>query len=157
MFCKRMAAIHQKGRDHLEALREAHRAESERLLGVLGDVLSAVREATVLSGGGQDLVPAADTEGAAGRLVLKTLERADGVAALSAAHEAVAAHHGNDALYTEYCSLSRPYWTPLHWSMRTTLLIAFATVGPSDPPCGDATASFPVIVIQPAAAVRFPD
>jgi SAM-dependent methyltransferase len=68
MFCKRMAAIHQKGRDHLEALREAHRAESERLLGVLGDVLSAVREATVPSGGGdgQDLVPAADTEGAAG-------------------------------------------------------------------------------------------
>ena len=57
MFCKPMAAIHQKGRDHLEALREAHRAEAERLLGVLGDVLSAVREATVPSGGGdgQDL------------------------------------------------------------------------------------------------------
>jgi hypothetical protein len=66
MFCKWMAAIHQKARDHLEALREAHRAESERLLDVLGDVLSAVREATVPSGGdGQDLVPAADTEGAA--------------------------------------------------------------------------------------------
>ena len=55
MFCKRMAAIHKKGRDHLEALREAHRAESERLLGVLGDVLSAVREATVRQpGDGQD-------------------------------------------------------------------------------------------------------
>jgi hypothetical protein len=26
MFCKRMAAIHKRGRDHLEALREAHRA-----------------------------------------------------------------------------------------------------------------------------------
>jgi hypothetical protein len=64
MFCKRMAAIHQKGRDHLEALREAHRAEAERLLGVLGDILSAVRKATVPSGDGdgQDLVPAADTE-----------------------------------------------------------------------------------------------
>jgi hypothetical protein len=100
MFCKRMAAIHQKGRDHLEALREAHRAEAERLLGVLGDILSAVREATVPSGDGdgQDLVPAADTEGAAGRLVLKTLERAGGVEALSAAHEAVAAHHGNNYL-----------------------------------------------------------
>jgi hypothetical protein len=45
MFCKRMAAIHKKGRDQLEALREAHRAESERLLGVFGEVLSAVREA----------------------------------------------------------------------------------------------------------------
>ncbi|WP_206061841.1 DUF4158 domain-containing protein [Nonomuraea basaltis] len=43
MFCKRMAAIHKKGRDQLEALREAHRAESERLLGVFGEVLSAVR------------------------------------------------------------------------------------------------------------------
>jgi hypothetical protein len=32
MFCKRMAAIHKKGRDRLEELREAHRAESERLL-----------------------------------------------------------------------------------------------------------------------------
>ncbi|GAA2420559.1 hypothetical protein GCM10010404_93670 [Nonomuraea africana] len=46
MFCKRMAAIHKKGRDHLELLREAHRSESERLLGVLGEVLSVVREAT---------------------------------------------------------------------------------------------------------------
>ncbi|MGH3822718.1 MAG: DUF4158 domain-containing protein [Pseudonocardiaceae bacterium] len=46
MFCKRMATIHKKGRDHLEALREAHRAESERLLGVFGDVLSVVRQAT---------------------------------------------------------------------------------------------------------------
>ncbi|MFI7708425.1 DUF4158 domain-containing protein [Nonomuraea sp. NPDC049480] len=45
MFCKRMAAIHKKGRDQLEALRGAHRAESERLLGVFGEVLSAVREA----------------------------------------------------------------------------------------------------------------
>jgi hypothetical protein len=43
MFCKRMAAIHKKGRDHLERLRESHRAESERLLGVFGDVLAAVR------------------------------------------------------------------------------------------------------------------
>jgi hypothetical protein len=45
MFCKRMAAIHEQGRDHLEALREAHRAESEGLLGMFGDVLSVVREA----------------------------------------------------------------------------------------------------------------
>ncbi|WP_460304036.1 DUF4158 domain-containing protein [Actinocorallia aurea] len=28
MFCKRMAAIHKKGRDHLERLREQHRVES---------------------------------------------------------------------------------------------------------------------------------
>ena len=45
MFCKRMAAITKKARDKLEELREAHRAESERLLGVFGDVLADVREA----------------------------------------------------------------------------------------------------------------
>ena len=45
-------------------------------------------------------MPADDTEEvcAAGRLVLKTLEQAGGVEALSAAHEAVAAHHGNNYL-----------------------------------------------------------
>ena len=98
MFCKRMAAIHKKGRDHLEALREAHRAESERLLGVFGDVLSAVREATAGGGDGQAQAGGEDAEEAAGRLVLKTLERAGGVEALSAAHEAVSAHHGNNYL-----------------------------------------------------------
>ncbi|MGH3755195.1 MAG: hypothetical protein ACRDRP_21380 [Pseudonocardiaceae bacterium] len=41
MFCKRMAIIHKRGKDRLEELREEHRAESERLLDVLGDVLSA--------------------------------------------------------------------------------------------------------------------
>jgi hypothetical protein len=45
---------------------------------------------------GLDPVPAEDAERAAGRLVLMTLERADGVEALSAAHEAVAAHHSNN-------------------------------------------------------------
>jgi hypothetical protein len=98
MFCKRMAAIHKKGRDHLEALREAHRAESERLLGVLGDVLSAVREATASDSSGQGPADGEDAEEAAGRLVLKTLDRADGVEALSAAYEAVSAHHGNNYL-----------------------------------------------------------
>ncbi|GAA3520103.1 hypothetical protein GCM10023075_81950 [Streptosporangium album] len=52
MFCKRMAALHKKGRDHLEALRKVHRAESERLLGGLGDVLSVVREALAPSDSG---------------------------------------------------------------------------------------------------------
>ncbi|MGH3407482.1 MAG: hypothetical protein ACRDRJ_34030 [Streptosporangiaceae bacterium] len=98
MFCKRMSAIHKKGRDHLEALREAHRAESERLLGVLGDVLSAVREAAAGGGDGQGPAAGEDAEQAAGRLVLKTLERAGGVEALSAAHEAVSAHHGGNCL-----------------------------------------------------------
>ena len=52
MFCKRMAALHKRGRERLEELREAHRAESERLIGVFGEVLAAAREATEPSGDG---------------------------------------------------------------------------------------------------------
>lgn len=78
MFCKRIAAIHKRGRDHLEALREAHRAESERLLGVFGEVLAAAREVgsdaappdAAVPGAGVDERQAAEH---AGRLVLKTL------------------------------------------------------------------------------------
>jgi hypothetical protein len=44
-FCKWIAAFRKRGRDHLEALRKAHRAESDRLPGVFGEVLAAVREA----------------------------------------------------------------------------------------------------------------
>ena len=51
MFCKRMAIITSKARDRLEELREQHRAESERLLGVFGDVLAGVREAPRPHGG----------------------------------------------------------------------------------------------------------
>ncbi|MDP9843383.1 DUF4158 domain-containing protein [Streptosporangium lutulentum] len=106
MFCKRMAAIHKKGRDHLEALREAHRAESERLLEVFGDVLSVVRDALVPAGSGDPAageaspapVAAHDVAERAGHLVLKTLERAGGVEALAGAHEAISAHHGNNYL-----------------------------------------------------------
>jgi len=47
-----MAGIHKKGREHLAELRETHRAESERLMGVFGDVLSVVREA--VTGPGPD-------------------------------------------------------------------------------------------------------
>jgi len=50
MFCKRMAAIHKKGKERLEDLREAYRAESERLIGVFGEVLAGAREATAPPG-----------------------------------------------------------------------------------------------------------
>jgi hypothetical protein len=59
MFCKRMAIIHRKGRDRLEDLREEHRAESERLLEVFGEVLAAAREAS-------ELGPLEGIDGAAG-------------------------------------------------------------------------------------------
>jgi hypothetical protein len=47
MFCKRIAALHKKGRELLDELHEQHRAESERLIGVLGDVLAAARDAII--------------------------------------------------------------------------------------------------------------
>ena len=124
MFCKRMAVIHKKGRARLEALREEHRVESERLLEVFGEVLAAACEASEPSGdaagptAGDDDVAArpdaapgdaagadeagrdadAETARRTGLLVLKALAEGGGVERLSAAHEAVAAHHGNNYL-----------------------------------------------------------
>jgi len=104
MFCKRMAIIHRKGRERLEELREAHRAESERLLEVFGDVLAAAREAKAIgedSAGGDDAGAVSDVDGGqaaalAGVLVFKAIESGGGLEQLSAAHEAVAAYHGNN-------------------------------------------------------------
>jgi hypothetical protein len=141
MFCKRMAIIHRKGKDRLEELREQHRAESERLLEVFGDVLTAAKDAAAQSGqpaeadqvftdpdaedghaegrahGAADTavdgepavdddsddgsVDGADADGLAARtcrLVLKALESAGGLEHLAAAHQAVAAYHGNNYL-----------------------------------------------------------
>ncbi|MGP3921216.1 Tn3 family transposase [Nonomuraea sp. 10N515B] len=112
MFCKRIATIHKKGRDQLEALREAHRAESERLLGVFGDVLDGVREAVTPAEGdatgpqpdsgtdpaATDASGSGDVAERAGRLVLKALDEAGGLDALATAHEAVSAYHGNNYL-----------------------------------------------------------
>ena len=135
MFCKRMAAIHKKGRDRLEELREAHRAESERLLGVFGDVLSVVRDATAPAEAGTDVnsprvvaavgaveagsEPMAVVAERAGRMVLKTLADADGVTALSATHEQVSAHHGNNYL---------PLLEPFYRSHRAALFTLVDTL-----------------------------
>lgn len=138
MFCKRMAAITKKARDKLEELREAHRAESGRLLGVLGDVLADVREAlgppSPTDGDGDDA--AADVADAAaldvepigavceraGRMVLKTLTDTGGVVALSTAHETVSAHHGNNPMplmERYYCSHRAAHSRCLRcWSWR---------------------------------------
>lgn len=113
MFCKRMAVIHKRGRARLEALREEHRAESERLLEVFGDVLAAVREAAEAAAPGtaaaagefaprehRNREPEAVASDAArtGELVLKALAAGGGLESLSASHEAVVAHHGNNYL-----------------------------------------------------------
>ena len=89
MFCKRMAVIHRKGRERLEELREAHRAESERLLEVFGDVLAAAREATAAEEDSlEGLAPGPETAGEAdgeqaatraGALILKAIESGGGL------------------------------------------------------------------------------
>jgi hypothetical protein len=123
MFCKRMAVITKKAREHLEELREQHRIESERLLGVFGDVLTGIREALGPSDteGGIDNKDGADAASTgsdpiglvcerAGRMVLKTLADAGGVEELASTHEAVSAHHGNNyaPLMARYYRSHRP-------------------------------------------------
>ena len=101
MFCKRMVALHKKGRELLDELHEQHRAESERLIAVLGDVLAAARDAiTPADEPGEATGPDAGGGVAerAGRLVLKALEDAGGIDDLATAHEAVSACHGNNYL-----------------------------------------------------------
>ena len=141
MFCKRMAIIHRKGKDRLEELREEHRAESERLLEVFGEVLAAAKDAAAPTaqppgpdqasadpdtegehaedgedadavadaavegepaddgdGGSVDASGADELAARTGRLVLKALQAAGGLDHLSAAHQAVAAYHGNNYL-----------------------------------------------------------
>ncbi|MEU7634139.1 hypothetical protein AB0C34_29895 [Nocardia sp. NPDC049220] len=109
MFCKRISAIHKNGRDLLDRLREQHREESERLLGVLGDVLGATRQAvapadleaepvTAPRAGAVGGVNDSEVFGRAGQLMPKVLEAGGGIEALAAAHEEMSAHHGNNYL-----------------------------------------------------------
>ncbi len=98
MFCKRMAALHKKGRERLEEIQAANRAEAERLIGVIGEVLAAAREATTPADPATGEVPGAGVEERAGRLVLKALEDAGGIDELATAAEAVSAYHGNNYL-----------------------------------------------------------
>jgi TnpA family transposase len=121
MFCKRMAALHKKGKERLEELREQSRGETERLIGVLGEVLVGTSEAIAVpavdeigadtveqppleeTGAPADQRPAAppledEIARRAGQMLLKTLESAGGLEALSTAHAAVSAYHGNNYL-----------------------------------------------------------
>ncbi len=83
MFCKRMAALHKKAKECLAESQEEHRAETERLVGVLGEVLAGAHEAIIPPELDADAVAGdagVDGEVAerAGRS-LKTLEAAGGL------------------------------------------------------------------------------
>ncbi|WP_427019412.1 DUF4158 domain-containing protein (plasmid) [Pseudarthrobacter sp. P1] len=94
MFCKRMALVHKKGRERLEELKLAHRAESEYLLDVFGEVLSLAHEVS----GNEETSEGGFDAAAAGQKLLETLQAAGGLKRLTAAHEAVSAHHGRNYL-----------------------------------------------------------
>jgi TnpA family transposase len=97
LLCRRLATIHKRGREDLEAIRERHRAETERLWGVFGQVLAGAREAT---GTGEDRAddpePAPSVFERAGALMLQPLVAAGGVAKVSAEQAEISAHHGNN-------------------------------------------------------------
>jgi TnpA family transposase len=101
MLCKRMTRIIKKGKEDLEKIRERHRAETERLIAVLGEVLEAAKEAVGFDG--ESLTPLPTSERklnevhqSCGQAVLERLEKAGGLAKLSEDHELVSAHHGDN-------------------------------------------------------------
>jgi Tn3 transposase DDE domain/Domain of unknown function (DUF4158) len=128
MFCKRTASIAKKAKDELSRQREQQRADSERLIGVLGDVLAGVREALSPSEAERQdgtLDPMDKVHQRAGRAVLQALAAAGGVEKLSAEHEAISAHHGNN-----YAPLMERFYRnprPALFTMLDVLLLETTT------------------------------
>ncbi|MFD3920181.1 Tn3 family transposase [Streptomyces sp. NPDC058595] len=101
MLCKRMARIVKKGKEDLEKIRERHRAETERLVAVLGEVLEAAKDAVGFDGESITPLPTGErtlnqVHRQCGQAVLERLEKAGGLAKLSEDHELVSAHHGDN-------------------------------------------------------------
>ncbi|MEV6742235.1 hypothetical protein AB0N14_37225 [Streptomyces sp. NPDC051104] len=99
MLCKRMGSITKKAKEDLEKIRKRHRADSERLLAVLGEVLEAAEDAVGFDGESVTLPASArkrnQMHAECGEAVLERLEKAGGLAKLSEDHEMVSAHHGD--------------------------------------------------------------
>jgi TnpA family transposase len=127
MFRRRVAAIHKRGRLELDEIRERHRAETERLWEVFGQLLAGAREALgqdeqdepsgepleenlpgesvaeeqqdeTADDAGLDEEEARALHERAGRLMLAPLAEAGGVDQVSTEHAAISAHHGNNYL-----------------------------------------------------------
>ncbi len=82
MFLKRMAKIHRRGKDKLVELREKHRAITELLLGVLGEILSVTEEQS--------------NQTALGEQIQSVIETYGGVEFLRSECEAVAAYNSDN-------------------------------------------------------------
>ncbi|MFP8887900.1 Tn3 family transposase [Streptomyces mangrovi] len=100
MLCKHMGSITKKAKEDLKKIRERHRAESERLIAVLGEVLEAAKDAVGFDGESVTIPTSARKQNAVhaecGKAVLERLETAGGLAKLSEDHELVSAHHGDN-------------------------------------------------------------
>ncbi|MFF0221563.1 hypothetical protein [Streptomyces sp. NPDC004629] len=90
----------QKAKEDLEKIHERHRAESERLIAVLGEVLEAAKDAVGFDRESVTLPTSVRKQNLVyaecGKAVLERLERAGGLAKLSEDHELVSAHHGDN-------------------------------------------------------------
>lgn len=85
MLCKRTGSI-TKAKEDLEKIRERHRAESERLIAVLGEVLRAAKDAVGFDGESVTIPTRARRQNAVhaecAKAVLERLEKAGGLAKL---------------------------------------------------------------------------
>lgn len=98
MLCKRMNTMHNKARELLETIRAEQRQRNERMLAVLGDLLSAAKEVDLAAQAAANPWTAVRRRHETGRAVLETIETNGGLADLVAEHEALAAFHGDNYL-----------------------------------------------------------
>jgi hypothetical protein len=98
MLCKRMNTMHNKARELLETIRAEQRQRNERMLAVLGDLLSAARDVDLAARTEPNPWTAVRRRHETGRAVLETIAANGGLADLVAEHEALAAFHGENYL-----------------------------------------------------------
>ncbi len=79
MLCKRMNVMHNKARELLETIRE-QRQRNERMLAVLGDLLSTAKEADLAARNAPNPWTAVRRRHETGRAVLETIETNGGLA-----------------------------------------------------------------------------
>jgi hypothetical protein len=91
MLCKRMNTLHNKARELLENIRAEQRQRNERMLAVLGDLLSAAKEVDLAARNVPNPWTAVRRRHETGRAVLETIETNGGLTGLVAEREALAA------------------------------------------------------------------
>lgn len=87
-----------KARELLETIRAEQRQRNERMLAVLGDLLSAAKEVDLAARNAPNPWTTVRRRHETGRAVLEKIESSGGLAGLVAEHEALAAFHGDNYL-----------------------------------------------------------